>query len=233
MANDILWAAGAYLVGTFPATFVIARLKGAHGLLAAAGRDAGETDAHMLMTQYLGARWSTLAATADVLKALVYTLSARHWGGLSVGWLAAVGVLLVAGHAFPFYATRMAGRGLSATAGVLLVLLPWEMVVAGVVIALGVLAKNSGLASTLGLATVSVVAALQGQPRQFVTMGAAIFVLILVRRLQGVRAVTSAGIPMPKAVLYRCLFDSSGPPGRAHGPRSAGEGRQPPPQTGR
>lgn len=214
MGYDFLWAAGAYLAGTLPSTFVVAKLKGARGLLDAAGRDAGETDAHILMTRCLGPRWSALAATADVLKALLYVLAARHWGGVSTGWLAVVGVLVVAGHSFPFYATRMAGRGLSAAAGVFLVVLPWEMVVAGVIIVLGVLARRSGLASTLALALIPVMAALQGQPLPFVAMAASIFVLIMVRRLQGVRSVAAAGVPMPKAVLYRCVFDSSGHPAR-------------------
>ena len=229
MANDIVWVAGAYVVGTFPSTYLIAKLKRSNGLLTAAGRNAGETDAHILMTKYLGAGWSTLAATADVLKALVFVLAARHLGGLPAGWLAVVGVCVVAGHSFPFYATRMAGRGMSASAGVLLVLLPWEMVAAGVVIVLGVLAKNSGLASTIGLATVPVLAALQGQPAAFVTMSLAIFALILARRLQGVREVIAAGTPVATAVLYRCLFDSSARPGGARGPRRAGHERRPRP----
>ena len=212
MAEGIAWAIGAYLVGTFPATFVIAKLKGAHGLLAAAGGDAGETDAHILMTKYLGARWSTMAATTDVLKAFVYLLAARHLGGLSEAWLGVVGVLVVAGHMFPFYARHMAGRGASATAGVLLVLLPWEMVVAGVIIVAGVMVKNAGLATTMAFALVPAEAALQGQPREFVVMSAVIFVLIMLRRLQGVGSVVAGGISVSHAVAYRCLFDSSGPP---------------------
>ena len=217
MAKGIIWTAGAYLVGTFPATFLIAKLKGAGRLLAAAGRDAGETDAHILMTKYLGARWSTIAATSDVLKALLYALAARHWGGLSNAWLAAVGVLLVVGHMFPFYARQMAGRGVSATAGVLLILLPWEMVVAGVIIVLGVMARSAGLATTVGLAGVPVVAAVQGQPRQFVAMSVAIFTLILLRRLEGIGSVVETGVSLPKAVACRCVFDSSGAPQSAQG----------------
>ena len=90
---------------------------------------------------------------------MVFLLVARGPGNLSVPWLALCGVSVVAGHAFPFSAPQMAGRGLAAAAGVYLALLPWEMTVAGVLIVVGVLAGNSGLATTVGMAGVPVVAA--------------------------------------------------------------------------
>jgi hypothetical protein len=43
-------------------------------------------------------------------------------------------------------------------------------------------------------------------------MAAAIFALLMIRRLEGVSGVIRSGIPPARAVLYRCLFDSSGPP---------------------
>ncbi|HEY1330332.1 MAG TPA: glycerol-3-phosphate acyltransferase [Actinomycetota bacterium] len=231
MTGRIAWVAAAYLVGTFPATFVIAKLKGAHGLLAAAGRDAGETDAHLLMTRYLGARWSSLAATTDVLKALLFTLAARAWGDLPPEWLAMVGVALVIGHAFPFYATQMAGRGMTATAGVLLVLLPWEMVLCGLIILAGIAVKNSGLASTIGLATVPIAAAVQGQPEAYVAMSVVILVLIMIRRLQGVGEVVASGVSPVRAVLSRCVLDATPAPGSQRRGASEPYGEQAPPGT--
>ncbi len=208
MANDILWVVRRLSCGDLSLHVRRRQAQGAHGLLSAAGRDAGETDAHILMTKYLGAALVHPGRRRGRREGVAVHGGRAPLGRVSVGWLAAVGVLLVAGHAFPFYATRMAGRGLSATAGVLLVVLPWEMVVAGTIIAIGVLARHSGIASTVGLATVPLVAALQGQPPQFVVMGAAIFVLIMVRRLQGVRAVAAAGTshaegdPVPVRVRF-------------------------------
>jgi hypothetical protein len=107
----------------------------------------------------------------------------------------------------------MAGRGMAAASGVYLALLPWEMVVAGLVIAIGILVKNSGIATTLGMASVPAVAAWQGQPPAFVAMGVVIFGLLMVRRLEGVGEVVRSGVPAPRAVLYRCLLDDAFPPG--------------------
>src|SRR2546422_1242127 len=131
------WSAGAYLAGMFPSTWIVARAKHATTLFAAARRDAGETDAHILMAKHLGVGWTALAATVDVLKGLVYVTVVRHWGHLDNGWVALAGVLVVVGHSFPFYAQQMAGRGVAAASGVYLALLPWEMVVAGLVIVIG------------------------------------------------------------------------------------------------
>src|SRR5205807_6512476 len=118
MWTQLGWAAGGYLAGTFPSAWIVARAKGATGILTAAGRSAGETDPHILMAKHLGVGWTALAATVDVLKGLMYVIAARQWGHLGNGWLALVGVLVVVGHSFPFYAQQMAGRGVAAAAGV-------------------------------------------------------------------------------------------------------------------
>jgi acyl phosphate:glycerol-3-phosphate acyltransferase len=212
----LLWVAGGYMAGTLPSTFIVARLRGAGDLIAASGRGAGETDPHVLMSKRLGAEWSAVAATTDVLKALVYVLVARGWGHLAAGWLAATGFAVVAGHTYPFYAKRMAGRGLAAASGVLLVLLPIEMTIAGLLFLLGAAVRSTGLASTIGFGSVAPIAAIQGQPWQLVAMGGAIFGLILIRRVEGVGAVVRSGVSWGRAVLYRCLFDSSGRPSRRH-----------------
>jgi glycerol-3-phosphate acyltransferase PlsY len=211
--GHLAWAVGAYLAGTFPSTTIVARLRRATGLMAEAGRSAGETDAHILMARHLGVGWTAVAATLDVLKGLLYPLAARHWGHLPDGWLALVGACVVVGHSFPFYAQQMAGRAVAAAAGVYLALLPVEMVVAGVLIVLGGAARATSLFTTVAMATVPVVAALQGQPRDFVAMSGAVFGIMMIRRLEGVGDVIRGGVSPARAVLYRCVFDSSGPPG--------------------
>jgi glycerol-3-phosphate acyltransferase PlsY len=215
MASHLLWVAGAYLVGTLPSTLIAARVRssaGGRALLAEARRESGETDPHVLMARHLGPAWAVAAMTVDVAKGFLYLLVARRLGGLSAGWLGVSGVAVVLGHAFPFYAARMAGRGMAAASGVYLALLPWEMVLAGLVIAIGILVKNSGIATTLGMASVPAMAAWQGQPAAFVAMGVAIFGLLMVRRLEGVGEVVRSGVPVPRAVLYRCLLDTSALP---------------------
>ena len=216
MAGRILWVVGAYLAGTIPTTQIVARLRwnrGGRAVVEEARRGTGELDPHILMTARVGAAWSVLAMTADVLKGMVFLVAARELGDLPATWLAWCGVAVVLGHAFPFYARRMSGRGLAAAAGVYLILLPWEMVVAGGVILLGLAVRNSGIATTVAMLSVPFVAAWQGQPAAFVLMGIVIFLVIVARRLEGVGAVIRSGVPPGRAVLYRVALDATAVPG--------------------
>jgi glycerol-3-phosphate acyltransferase PlsY len=224
--SGVVWAALGYLVGTFPSTWIVAEAKGAHGLMAAAGRSSGETDPHILMTKHLGVGWTALAATLDVLKGLVFVAAAREVLGLGPAWVALCGVTVVVGHAFPFYLKEMAGRGLAAASGVFLFLLPVEMTVAGLLIVAGGAARVTGLATTIAMASVPLVAAIQGQPGEFVAMGAAIFAIVMIRRLEGIGEVTGRGISPMRAILYRCLYDASEPPAKLNPWRSR-EGKLP------
>jgi acyl phosphate:glycerol-3-phosphate acyltransferase len=210
--KGLLWAVGAYLAGTFPATWLVAVAKGSRSLIAASERGSGEADPHILMVRHMGMAWSAFAAALDVLKALLFVLAARHLGNLSDRWLAVAGAAVVAGHTFPFYLRQMAGRGLATAAGVYLVLLPLEMTVAGVLIVAGRMARATGLAATVAMASVPAIAAIQGQPAPFVAMSSTVFVIIVLRRLEGVREVIGRGVSPGRAIMYRCLFDSSGPP---------------------
>jgi acyl phosphate:glycerol-3-phosphate acyltransferase len=208
----VLWVVGAYLAGTFPSAYIVIRAKRAQAVLEASNRRSGEGDAHVLIKAHLGGAWAALAAILDVAKGLVYALAAEHLGNLSETWLAVVGALIVVGHSFPLYARALGGRGLSAAAGVLLALLPVAMVVAGILIVLGYVLRNTGPASTLGFGAAPLVAWIQGQPGPRVAMAAAIFGVILLRRAEGLQ-LSAADRGWPRALIRRLLFDADRPTG--------------------
>jgi glycerol-3-phosphate acyltransferase PlsY len=124
--------------------------------------------------------------------------------------VALVGFVLVVGYAFPLFARSMAGRGLGAAAGVMLGLVPIPMIIGGIVVALGVIARRTGPASTLGFAVVPLAAAIQGQPGVFVAMSVGLLGIVLLRRLEGVsEAADRWGWPL--AFWRRVLFDADVP----------------------
>ena len=209
-AARLLWVVGAYLAGTLPSAYLVARARGLDDLIAQADRRSGEADAHILLAKRVGKGWAGVAAAADVLKALLFVAAAREVGKVPPRWLAAAGVALVLGHAWPPYLRRMAGRGISAAAGVYLALLPLQMVGMGALILAGVFLGFSGLATTIGLVLVPVGAAVQGQPAAFVVVSAVIAGLVALRRIEGVAP--GPGVPLGRAVVRRLLYDSSGPP---------------------
>jgi glycerol-3-phosphate acyltransferase PlsY len=206
----LAWIAGAYLTGTFPSAYLVARVTGADHVIRAARRGSSEGDAHVLIDKYVSKVWGSIAAALDVSKGFVYALLAKYVGHLPPVWLAAVGVLLVVGHSFPFYLQALAGRGLAAGSGVLLALRPLGMVVAGVIIVVGYMTQATGPATTLGFALAPLVAVVQGEPGAIAVMAASIFGVILVRRLPGV-AEPGAAAGRPRAVVRRLLFDSDSP----------------------
>ncbi len=213
-AGRLGWALGGYLIGTVPFALIIARAKRATALVSESRRSAGETDPHMLIWRQLGLLWAIVAGTLDVLKGFLYILAARYWGRLDATWLAATGAAVVVGHSFPFYAREMAGRGLAAASGVSLVLLPVEMAIAGIIILIGGATRTTGLSTTIGFVSIPIIAAFQGQPQPLIFMAAAIFALLMIRRVEGVGAVIRSGVPPAKAIWDRCVFDSSGTGGR-------------------
>jgi glycerol-3-phosphate acyltransferase PlsY len=222
-AGRILWVAGAYAAGGIPTTYLVARAKGATHVLAAADRRASETDAHMMLRDQVGMVWYVMAATLDVTKAAAYPMAARGYGHLPAAWLGFTGFVLVMGYAFPFVAKSMAGRGLAAAAGVSLALVPWPMVVGGLIIVLGLAARRTGPATTLGFAAIPVSTAIQGQPDAYVAMSAGILGIILLRRLEGV-SIAAGRWGWPRAILRRVLFDADLPPtprGRLERPEEA------------
>ena len=206
-AGRVAWAVGAYLAGTFPSTYVVARMARAGPALDAAHGGVSEGDAHVVLDSAAGKSWGALAAGLDVAKALGYALAARFLGDLPPAWLAAVGVLLVAGHCFPFYLRRLAGRGLSASAGVLLAIVPLAMVVAGVIIVIGYGLRTTGPASTIGFALAPFVALALGRPGAIVAMCAGILALILLRRLVGISQ-PAAVVGWRRALGRRLVFDA-------------------------
>ncbi|MFL5798300.1 MAG: glycerol-3-phosphate acyltransferase [Actinomycetota bacterium] len=203
------WVGAGYLAGTIQFAYVVARVRDAQRVMAAASGDASERDAHVLLAAHAGSGAAAAAIIGDLAKAALVAIAADR-SGLEPAWKAATGVAVVAGHAFPFYARPFAARGITAASGVTLVFLPWPMVVAGSILLAGKALGHTGPASTLGFAAVPVVAALQGKPRALVAMGGAVFGLILARRMVGIRAV-AARDGWPQALLRRLLFDADRP----------------------
>lgn len=200
------WVAVGYLAGTIPSAYLAARLTGARTVVDQASATGSEGDAHLLLAANASPAAAAGAMAGDVAKGALVAYAARR-AGLDPPWTAATGVATVAGHAFPFYARRFAGRGLAAAAGVTLVNLPREMVVAGSILLAGKALGHTGVGSTLGFAAVPLVAAARREPRATVAMGAGILGLILARRLVGIRPV-AARDGWSTAVARRLLFDA-------------------------
>lgn len=206
------WALIGYLCGSLPSAWIVATLAGRRDALAGVRRDVGEADAHLLVKVNAGRiAWS--AAAMDVLKGLTPMVLAL---GLTGPYeIAACAVGAVCGHCWPPILYRYAGRGLATGAGTFLAFLPVEMVVAGLIRVAGSAVRAGGLSSTIGFVLVPLVAWMRGQPIPYVVAAAAINVLIVLRRLEGIEDDVRSGAPLHRALYRRAVLDASARPVRA------------------
>lgn len=203
-----LWALIGYAAGSLPSVWIVAVVSRRRPVLDDVRRSVGELDAHLLLKRS-GGRAGAVAAAMDVLKGVVPVAVASRLTGPYAVAACAVGV--VAGHCWPPFLFRFAGRGLAAGAGAFLGFLPVEMVLAGLVRILGAAAKAGGLASTIGFLAVPLVAWYRGQPVPYIVAALVINVLIFLRRLEGIDQDVRLGAPVGRAILRRTVLDASAP----------------------
>jgi len=122
---------GAYLLGSIPFGFIIAKLHG-KDLRSIGSGNIGATN----VSRTLGRRWAYLCFLLDVLKGLVpmlailfltAPLSAQSYvGRVVLLWLwLAVGCAAILGHIFPIYLKFKGGKGVATSFGVALGLWPY------------------------------------------------------------------------------------------------------------
>lgn len=140
-ARLLPWLIGAYLLGSCPTSFLVAKLARGVDLRTFGSKNLGATNLYRLM----GIGAAVPVALFDVLKGtLPVVLATRYAGGPA--WLPlAAGVCAVLGHVFSPFVGFRGGKGVATAAGVFLALVPWCLAVALVVWA--VLVKVTGFVS--------------------------------------------------------------------------------------
>jgi glycerol-3-phosphate acyltransferase PlsY len=201
-----LWALIGYACGTLPSTWIVATRRGRRDVLDAVERFAGGADAHVVLQRVAG-RAAALAAALDVLKAFTPVILATRLSGPYPVAACAIGA--VAGHCWPPYLARYAGRGVAAASGAFLGFLPVEMVIAGITRVIGSRLKAGGVSTTIGFVAIPFIAWWRGQPMPYLIAAGVMNVLIFVRRLEGISVDVKAGSRVLEAAWRRVVFDAS------------------------
>ena len=110
----------AYLIGSFPTAYIIARLRKGVDI-----RDVGSRNLGAMNVFYkVGFWWGMLVLFTDIGKGVLGVAVAHFLGnGLIVEMFAGVAVVL--GHGFPVFLKFHGGRGGAACIGILIYLMPW------------------------------------------------------------------------------------------------------------
>ena len=203
----IAWIALAYWVGTIPSPYLVARMAGRHDVIAEMRRQDSPGDAHFLVARKMSGALGGFAIVLDILKGFGPALAARVATGEDPGIMAWVGVAATAGHCYPPYFRKSGGRGLTTAAGVSLVIIPKAMVGSGVIALAGTVGKLGGFGTSVGFGLLPIFALIFRYPKELVWMSGGIVGLIMIRRLEGLEEDRRAGVPMPRAILGRLLFD--------------------------
>lgn len=121
----------AYLLGSIPFGFLIVKLKSGADVRHTGSGGTGATN----VTRKAGKGAGIITLVLDALKGTAAVLVAR-WltGEQGTSWMVAgAAVLAVVGHCFPVWLKFKAGKGVATGLGVFLAIVPWSVLVAGIV----------------------------------------------------------------------------------------------------
>lgn len=226
MWDEIAFAFGAYILGSFPLMYLMGRL---HGV------DLRQyEDMHIATWRHVGRLQGFIGVVFDFAKGVIAVLIAREALHFSDGWVAVAGVAAVAGQMWPVFLKFDGERGNSTGLAMSGALATYAMLIALVPVAIGFGVRTiprfrrkdqtmneklkfggpPSLSLPLGMAIAFAVlplaAWLVGQPLEVVYAFVALFGLILLRRLTvGLSEEVRQPTWKSTMLLNRLLFDRS------------------------
>ena len=120
----ILCAVIGYLLGSFSTGILVARKEG-HDIRAEGSHNTGASNA----LRVLGLKGGALTFIGDFIKAVLAVVIGLLLAGKNGGMLG--GLFVVLGHNWPVFFGFQGGKGIACSTAVLLILFPWQGLVAG------------------------------------------------------------------------------------------------------
>ncbi len=205
----ILLMIGAYLLGSIPFSFLVARARGVD-LRKSGTQQIGAGNVRRNTSVTLGA----VAGAWDFFKGIGMVIAASQMG-FEPALQLAVGVSVIIGHNWPIFLKFHGGRGIATTAGILGIMPVinenisfWGITAFLLIIIVGsFIFHETPVAVLLGIAVQPVLAALQGQPPALTLGYLALLFVIIVKRLTAQRSPESYNISFGHVLLNRLLYD--------------------------
>ncbi len=236
MGAELLVVVGAYLYGSLPFVWAIARLRGVD-LRRRRSRNLGGGN----LWQSVGPLEGFIGGLGDLSKGIIPIVAGRGLG-LSPEAVAGAGLAGIVGQSWPLFLGFSGGRGGAASIGLALMLVPVEFLLALIPMLVGLgfwlasalpalrhlppeerprlaVAPSLGvpLGMVVGFAILPLLAIARGQPRAYILACLGILLLLVVRRLTADLRRDLRGAPSKRAILLnRLLFDRSYREGYRH-----------------
>lgn len=205
----ILLTITAYLVGSIPAAYIVARWRRGidirkHG--------SGNVGAANTLT-VVGKRWSIAVTIFDIGKGALMVWFAQLLD-FNIASQASVGIATIIGHDWPVFLRFQGGRGVFTSLGVIAILNPWLGLIALVYPYLFFAPfKQVALGVSTVMVIVPVTSALAHEPfgiEEPLTVTLAVSVIMavmMIRRLTAPRSSISRNVPLYELIIFRMLFD--------------------------
>lgn len=172
-----LLIACAYLIGSFPTSYALARAARGIDLREHGSGNLGATNAYRV----LGWPIAVPIFIVDIAKGWFPASAFPRWDGVDgVYWALAYGAAAILGHVYSIYVGFKGGKGVATSAGVFLALAPAAVLIALVVWAALVFATGYvSLASIAAALTVPIAIALQKGPGPVLVLSIALAVFVV------------------------------------------------------
>ncbi|MFC2002644.1 glycerol-3-phosphate acyltransferase [Chloroflexota bacterium] len=200
---------GAYLLGSVPAAYLVAkRLRG----IDLRQYGSGNVGASNVMT-VVSKRWGIVVIVFDLVKGMVAVYVAQHLG-LNITQQVVVGLAAIIGHNWPVFLRFNGGRGGLTTLGVALILAPQLALPSFLIVLIFALFRQMALGTILAITALPVCSWFLSQPWGItkeplpLSLGfLAIFLVTVIRRLTVPRAAIAASVSTKELLINRLLFD--------------------------
>jgi glycerol-3-phosphate acyltransferase PlsY len=198
----------AYLFGSVPAAYLVARARGID-IRKQGTQQVGGGNLWRLTSRKLG----LMVGIFDFLKGIlmVWITSLQ---GFNAGQQLVVGLATIVGHNWPVFLRFHGGRGAATTLG-LVIILPvlndiswWPSVIAiGIVVVFTIILRSSPLPVLVSAASLPLTSWLFGGENAVIVTFLVIFLIIVVKRLTAQSSAEAATISKGRLFLNRLLFD--------------------------
>ncbi|MFC2022329.1 glycerol-3-phosphate acyltransferase [Chloroflexota bacterium] len=209
MANGfILLLLGAYLLGSVPTAYLIAKWSRGIDIRQYGSGNVGATNVSAVVSK----RWSIPVIIFDIGKGAL-TVWAAQLLGLGAAQQVTVGIVTIIGHNWPIFLRFQGGRGVFTSLGVITMISPkLGLIVLVMSYSLAPL-RQVALGVSLGLVSLPILSWFLSQPLDIVerlpiTLGfAALALIVLSRRLMAPRTPLSKSVQPLELLINRLLFD--------------------------
>ncbi len=160
-----LFALSAYLVGSFPTSYLVGRMYG-RDLRREGSGNLGSTNVYRI----LGFFPAGGVLVVDLLKGFLPVWFFPLWDGRTGGWAVVYGIAATAGHIWPVYTKFSGGKGVATAAGTMTALAPVAVTIAFFTwLGTLFLTRTASLASLLAASLVPILARSAAAPRAVVS----------------------------------------------------------------